>query len=353
MKKLIFVLFFSLSIAGASYSQDTNRILFEGCTGTWCGYCPCGHEILNTLLAANPTMLVLEYHGGSTSEPYLNFNGNSIISLLGYTAYPRAAFGRRAGNLNRAYWAGAVTNQVSLSPPITLSFTYNYNTSTRLLTVNVSSTARRNIDTITMISLVLTESNLINYQNCYSSCTPGAPVQNYVHKYVVRNMVNGALGDTLTTGTWAQGITKTKTFSTTIDAGWIASNMEIGTFIYFATPNGTLNSQCYVLQTAKQNIITTGVKNCGEIVDGFNLLQNYPNPFNPVTNIKFTVPKDGFTTLKVYNLLGSEVATLCNCELKAGAYNAGFNGSNLSSGVYFYKLTSGDFSDVKKMTLLK
>ncbi|MFA5404895.1 MAG: T9SS type A sorting domain-containing protein, partial [Ignavibacteria bacterium] len=89
------------------------------------------------------------------------------------------------------------------------------------------------------------------------------------------------------------------------------------------------------------------------IPDKYNLFQNYPNPFNPTTNIKFTIPSDGFVTLKVYDILGSEVSTLCNCELKAGAYNAGFDGSDLSSGVYFYKLISGDKIDVKKMMLAK
>jgi hypothetical protein len=351
MRKLILILFATFLISGISYSQNTNRILFEGCTGAWCGYCPCGHEILQTLLTANPSMLVLEYHGGGT-DPWTTFNGSNIISLMGYTAYPRAAFGRREGNLNRAYWAGAVTNQVNIVPPISLSFTYNYVPSTRQLTVNVSSTALRNIDTTTIINCVLTESNLIAYQNCYSSCTPGAPVQNYVHNYVVRTMLKGAIGDTLTTGTWAQGVTKTKTFTTTLDNGWNANNIEIGTYVFFGTPNGTLNSQCFVLQTAKNSIVT-GVRNNGEVAEGFNLLQNYPNPFNPTTNIKFTIPKDGFTTLKVYDILGNEVAVLCNCQLKAGAYNAGFEGSKLSSGVYFYKLTSGDFTDIKKMMLVK
>jgi hypothetical protein len=350
MKKFILILFVTFLIAGASYSQNTNRLFFEGCTGCWCQFCPCGHQILDQLLTANPTMLAVQYHSGSGSDPWKEFNGNQIVSLLGYTAWPRATIGRREGNLNRAYWQGAVTNQVNLVPPITLSFTQSYNPTTRLLTVNVSSTAERNIDTLTIINCVLTESNLVYSQISSSGCPAGG--SNYVHKYVVRTMLKGAIGDTLSTGTWAQGITKTKTFTATLDAGWNANNMEIGTFVFFGTPGGSLNSQCYVLQTAKSNILTS-IKNCGEIVDGFNLLQNYPNPFNPVTNIKFTVPEDGLTILKVYDVLGNEVSTLCNCNLKAGAYNAGFNGSNLSSGVYFYKLTSGNHTDVKKMMLVK
>lgn len=85
----------------------------------------------------------------------------------------------------------------------------------------------------------------------------------------------------------------------------------------------------------------------------YSMSQNYPNPFNPSTIIVYTVPTTGLVTLKVLDILGKEVATLVN-EVKAtGKYNMEFDGSNLSSGVYFYKLQSGTFSQTKKMILLK
>jgi agmatine deiminase len=95
------------------------------------------------------------------------------------------------------------------------------------------------------------------------------------------------------------------------------------------------------------------VINESEQVKEYSLYQNYPNPFNPTTSIKFSIPKSGFTTLKVYDVMGREVASLVNSKLGAGNYNADFNGANLSSGVYFYKLVSGDFKAVKKLTLIK
>jgi hypothetical protein len=85
----------------------------------------------------------------------------------------------------------------------------------------------------------------------------------------------------------------------------------------------------------------------------FSLAQNYPNPFNPVTNISFVIGHLSFVTLKVYNALGSEVETLVNEEKPGGSYTVKFDGSNLSSGVYFYKLTSGNFNATKKLILLK
>jgi photosystem II stability/assembly factor-like uncharacterized protein len=85
----------------------------------------------------------------------------------------------------------------------------------------------------------------------------------------------------------------------------------------------------------------------------FSLNQNYPNPFNPTTSIKYSVAKTGLVTLKVYNAMGQEVASLVNEAKEAGSYEVTFNASNLSSGVYFYELNAGDFTSVKKMMLIK
>ncbi len=85
----------------------------------------------------------------------------------------------------------------------------------------------------------------------------------------------------------------------------------------------------------------------------FELSQNYPNPFNPTTVIKYTLPKEANVTLKVYNLVGQEVATLVNANQAQGIYEVTFDASNLSSGVYFYTLNAGNFSVTKKMMLLK
>lgn len=85
----------------------------------------------------------------------------------------------------------------------------------------------------------------------------------------------------------------------------------------------------------------------------FDLSQNYPNPFNPSTTIKYQIPNNSYVTLKVYDMLGKEVATLVNTNLKAGQYELKFNASNISSGVYFYKIIAGNFTDTKKMLIVK
>ena len=98
----------------------------------------------------------------------------------------------------------------------------------------------------------------------------------------------------------------------------------------------------------------TGIQPTTNLIpDQFFLSQNYPNPFNPVTHLGFGISELGFVSLKVYSALGKEVQTLVNENLSPGTYEVEFNGSDLPSGVYFYKIQSGNFSEVKRMFLLK
>lgn len=90
-----------------------------------------------------------------------------------------------------------------------------------------------------------------------------------------------------------------------------------------------------------------------EISDHFSLSQNYPNPFNPITKFKIQMQKETFAKLIVFDVLGNLAAILVDQALKPGIYELNFNGSNLASGIYFYKLQVGDFIETKKMVLLK
>jgi endo-1,3(4)-beta-glucanase len=117
--------------------------------------------------------------------------------------------------------------------------------------------------------------------------------------------------------------------------------------------NGTTQSAVvYWLLTRLHGVI--GIQPISNEIPGkFTLNQNYPNPFNPVTNINFSLPKKSFVKLVVYDALGREIAMLVNDELVPGIYKIDFNASQLASGVYFYRLDAGDFTDVKKMMLVK
>jgi hypothetical protein len=102
-----------------------------------------------------------------------------------------------------------------------------------------------------------------------------------------------------------------------------------------------------------KDIQTTGVQGAVAIPKDFVLFQNYPNPFNPTTVINYFLPVAGHVVVKVYDMLGREVATLVNEQKPAGSYHVAFDARLLSSGVYFYSLQSKSFKDTKEMVLIK
>jgi hypothetical protein len=98
---------------------------------------------------------------------------------------------------------------------------------------------------------------------------------------------------------------------------------------------------------------TVGISANTNLPEGFNLEQNYPNPFNPTTNIKYNIPENSFVTLKVYDILGREIAVLVNKYQTAGTYNVPFSVNPISGGIYFYTLRTENFKSTKKMLLTK
>ena len=116
----------------------------------------------------------------------------------------------------------------------------------------------------------------------------------------------------------------------------------------------TIKYEYTKIQNAVDNgIPVTAVRTIGQVPNQFQLGQNYPNPFNPSTEISYTIAKAGNVTLKVYNMLGQEVATLVNGFKSASTYKVNFNAANLSSGVYMYTLRTGSNVVSKKMVLMK
>jgi len=142
-----------------------------------------------------------------------------------------------------------------------------------------------------------------------------------------------------------------------------APNMYYGRYNDLTEPLGGCGYTAWTLTTGPVGRAnTTLVMNPGPVGVGnenttipsvYSLSQNYPNPFNPVTKINFSIPKQGLVTMKIYDVLGREVKTLVNDIKMAGNYSVDFNASEFSSGVYFYRLESGSFSEVKRMMLIK
>lgn len=170
--------------------------------------------------------------------------------------------------------------------------------------------------------------------------------------------LNVSVGDSIK-WQWLNGIHTTT--STNIPAGapvWdepmTVSNQ---TFIYVVTVPGPYDYQCTPHSFNMTGSFTAnpiGIKNEGsKIPAAFNLYQNYPNPFNPVTEIRFDLPKSLFVNLTVFNIVGGNVEVLINENLEAGTYSVDWNASQYPSGIYFYKFSSGDFVQTRKMILVK
>ncbi len=114
-----------------------------------------------------------------------------------------------------------------------------------------------------------------------------------------------------------------------------------------------INMGSPITETARWTT-TTGINQIGSEIPGkYSLYQNFPNPFNPVTEIKFDIIKSNNVKITVYDMLGKEIEELLNNMLQPGSYRVDFNGEKLSSGIYYYKITSDEFTDVKKMLLVK
>ncbi len=114
------------------------------------------------------------------------------------------------------------------------------------------------------------------------------------------------------------------------------------------------DNEIFIIDGITGQIVPIGITNIStEVPDNFVLYQNYPNPFNPSTKIRFDIPKSSIVKLIVYDMIGREVSVLLNEKIKPGSYEYQWDGSDLTSGVYFYKLQAEGFVQVKKMILIK
>jgi len=176
------------------------------------------------------------------------------------------------------------------------------------------------------------------------------------------------LGDPDNGGTLIQSTDGKTTFST--DDFIPARGSKIISFDWKVPANATFFPKVYVVLDPDNKIDeihesnnkgwkilsyqgATDVKDDKAVLEAYELSQNYPNPFNPTTTIEYKIPESGLVTIKVYDILGREVQTLVDQQLPAGFYETQFDGSNLASGIYFYRIKAGKFVQTKKLMLLK
>lgn len=332
-------------------SQDSNNVLLEYCTGTWCGYCPCADQSADYIIQMRPRTIVLAYHGFvGSGDPWAGYS-KEIISNLGFTGYPAGVVGRKTGVISYNIWFDEVARQYdSVISKVNISITKTYNPATRELVLNATARSLAELGGIYYLNFVLTEDNLIYTQAGNPTCPADTP---YVHHNVVKGMLNGGFGELLNdTEIWNQNVSYSKNLVYIIPEGFAVENCSIVVFVYKL--GCTLNETSLVQQAVKSRVYNyTGINSTSSQASGYALGQNYPNPFNPSTNIKFSILKNGYVDLKFYDALGKELNSSYNGYLNAGVYNFQFNGRSLGSGVYYYRLTVNGFSETRKMLLIR
>jgi hypothetical protein len=345
--KYILLLNFFLNIPLFSQTYDRN-VLIEVFTNSHCPLCPGAHATVDSYLANGTYRDQVNYIYYHMSFPYSDdalYQHNTVDPPVRNNYYgpfsgtPRGFFDGTVQGSNYSQWETSINTRAMVNTPIAISLNGTKDGSTIELNANV--TIEQNIPGgDLLIHFVAVED--INYS--------GRNGINF-HKNVMRKMYPSASGRTIIS-TGNQVIQETLQ----IDPEWNTNNLSFVVFIQSQS-----SKEVYQSESIDYNELSiTSVNEETISPNKFNLYQNYPNPFNPTTIIKFTIPQNsskGKTILKIFDLLGNEIALLVDEYKPAGIYEVEFNTNiadrKLSSGIYFYRLQYADQISTKKLTLLK
>jgi hypothetical protein len=350
MRQIIFIVFISLLFTSVLFSQEDRKVLVEVFTNSHCGLCPAAHNVIDNYLTGpnGDKISYIYYHmvyPYSDDLLYIQSMEDSDARDNYYNpvhATPQGWFdGDHQGSSSG--WAASLDNRVSVASPLKIILSGLRNTTEFNINAEVTRTGSIT-DNDLVIHFVVVEDLYYNGRNSVSN-----------HKHVMRKMFPTPNGQS-----FSINLNETKNIPQTItlDPLWDSDSLNVVVFI-----QSEGSKTVYQSETISQSeLLATNVNNETQLPETFILEQNYPNPFNPTTKIKYTIPvgtqRAVSVHLKVYDVLGNEIAVLVNEEKSAGTYEVKFDshsgeGRNLTSGVYFYTLTVGEFFGTKKMILLR
>jgi hypothetical protein len=327
-----------------SLNAQTRKVLFEEGTNASCAPCASSNPILIAWLQNHQTQAIsIMYHASWPGfDPMYQLNPTQSSERITYnniTAVPTCNVDGLIYDIwpfSATAFDNALNTRLAVTPPVSITVV-DQRIAGDSIKSQITLVVNSNLSGGTYKFRVFAVEKLVVY-----ATPPGSNGESVFHTVFRRAYPNTTGVDCPTTaGTYNY------TYTYKRESAWQDTSIVTVAFV-----QNDVNKE--VLNSGKGTYIATGINNpSNELPGKYSLEQNYPNPFNPTTNIRFAIPKSGFTTLKVYDAMGREVATLYNTKLEAGKYESEFNAMNLSSGVYFYKLVSGDFSEVKKLTLIK
>ena len=348
--KSAFAVIVLILFAMAITSQAAERlVLLDNQTNTSWGGCYSADLVLDQLVISYPDdFVVVTYHAWwpSPGDPFYVYNIPENSARINY--YPPHPDGYRytpyafVDGVYRGYtynsWGSWIQSRRSIESPLVITLGGSFNSNTRDGVLDITIYAESEITLSGLhVRIALCEDSL------YYQASNGT----LWHNYTMRDMIPSATGEVLNI---SQGET------VELSQEFSAPDPLDLDFCYLVVWVQADQSDYEVLQAAKIGLGDFQTSIDDELVGrpiSLQLNQNYPNPFNAHTTINYALPKPSYVTIEVFDLLGRKVETLVDERQHAGYHQATWNADDFSSGVYFYKLQAGDYSESKRMVLLK
>jgi hypothetical protein len=330
-----------LLFAGILQAQEERKVLVEVFTNSHCPLCPAAHNVIDNYLAGpnGDKISYIYYHmiyPYSDDPLYWQSQAGSDARDNYYnpvSATPQGWFdGTHQGSTSG--WTASLNNLVTTQSPLKIILSGSRNPNQFYINAGLTRTGSI-ADNDLVIHFLVVEDLFFDGRNSVSN-----------HKHVMRKMLPTPDGQS-----FSINLNETKDLAQTIDLDpiWDADSLKIVVFVQSVASKTVYQSA--TISYAELNV--TGIDNESSTPFNYSLEQNYPNPFNPKTVIGYQLPVSGSVTLKIYDSLGREIATLVDEYRPAGKYEVDFDAPEFSSGVYFYTLTAGEYSATKKLLLLK
>ena len=346
-------------------AQTQRNPVLEEFTGTWCPWCPCGHTTMAQILASMPNAIMIGYHGGGGGDPWQNFPGNQIVSLLSPPYWPSGTVDRTGAPNDRDTWSSWMNQRYNVLATVSIDFFHMFNPINREFNATVDVTALQNLTGSYNLTLILLEDGLVFSQAGNGSCPGG---NNYVHKHVVRAMLNGATGESLNAGSpWNQGVTITKNVQAIVpdyanpDSCKIVAlvhkvqsplyNAEIQQAIQkdFADPNYkasiSIIDDFYFGEPSETAVYQVYIKNTGTLPDLYNISLYFEGP--DAWSQSFATPHGTFNlgdtdtiTVDPGDSISVQISVIANSVMGYGKTKVQFYSNHGAAGLTEMKFTT-------------
>jgi len=323
-----------------TYTTEREMVVLEIGTGTWCQFCPGAAMGAEDLVDNGHDVAVVEYHNG---DPFANVYSDARNTYYGISGFPTAVFDGVekfiGGSNNQSMYSNYLPiyqDRIQIKSAFTVDICGENDGNNYDLGIVVNKMATIPWDNL-VLHVALTESDIpFNWQG-----------QNHL-EWVERLMMPDAEGTPID---MMSNDNLTVNLDFALNSSWVLENCELTAFVQNLDNKEILQGTKVMLTDLTPLDVEDDNRTSLPLKTG--LSANYPNPFNPSTTINFTLKETQFVILKVYDMLGREVQTLVNEQRQTGIYNVQFDASELGSGVYFYRMTAGDFNETRKMILVK